>query len=156
MSIIYDALKRIEAKTKNTKESPGGPKPNNSKFLRRIIYIFCIMIVIGFVGYFMGKPSVSPPPSEPLPTKELNLPVEVETPLPPPSPEEELPPSDKDLPLLSLTGIFFSDGQYSALINDQIVKVGDLIEGTQIQVQKIDSKGVDIKFKDSSFRLNYP
>lgn len=133
MSIIYDALKRVEVKEKGTGgnlSSHPGPKRNKPGLLQ-LIYLLCILIVFGFlvifaVNSFMGKPLLGKPSK-----------------------------SSAQKPALYLTGIFFSDGRYMALINDRAVKIGDLIEGHG-EIYKIDSSGVDIRFKDESFRLNYP
>lgn len=136
MSIIYDALKRTGVKIKETKNPINPPKRNNSK-VPRFAYILCILIMIGLIGYFMGRSSpVAPPAPGILPSKELKT------------------ATGKRLPPLSLTGIFFSDGEYLALINEQAVRKGDFIEGAQIE--EIDAKGVQIIFEDSSLRLSYP
>lgn len=133
MSTIYDALKKTEVKIKGTKEVINRPKRNNSRTLR-FVYILCILITIVLAAYFMGKKS----------------PV---APLAPGALKEKSLAGKRGAPL-SVTGIFFSDGEYLALINEQVVRKGDFIEGGQIQ--EIDVKGVRILFEDSSLRLNYP
>ena len=151
MSIIYDALKKTEAKTKDIEEKIKSPKPNNFKFLR-VILVLCILIIVGLAVFFIGKPSKSPtfsPGTKLIPKIRLPTPVKTSA-----SKKTKSPVLDKDSPFLSLNGIIFSDGQYSALINGKIVEVGDFIEGAQIH--KVDSEGVEIKIGESSFRLDYP
>ena len=143
MSIIYDALKKTETKTKDIEEKIRGPKRNKSKFLK-IFFVLCILIIVGFAGFFIGKPSKSPSSGRRgVLIPKIRLPTSVQT-----------KASKESKSTLSLNGIMFSDGQYFALINDQIVKAGDFIEGAQIH--KIDSAGVEITTEESSYRLSYP
>ena len=166
MSIIYDALKRIEKKTKDTEYSFDSRKRDTRKS-RRIGYILLILLILCLIALFVDKPSTEksfiertltgkhsiqhPKVSRITMTGKEKTPAKV---MPLSAPEAEPPTTDKKLPSFYLNGIFFSDGEYLALINDQLVQTGDFIEGAQIQ--KIDSDGVDIKFGESSFRLSYP
>lgn len=164
MSIIYDALKRIEQKTKGAQENLGTPKRKAPKS-RRIVYVLFALIILCLLTLFVDRPSteksfidrslIGKQPSSlktslipPVPKKKVPAKV-----IPLSAPEKESS-AVKKLPPLYLTGIFFSDGEYLALINDQMVKAGDSVEG--IQIEEIDSTGADIKFEGSSFRLNYP
>jgi|GEM_PF-4852853 len=165
MSIIYDALKRIEKKAKDTEYSSENAKRDTRKS-RRIGYILLILLVLCLVALFVDKSSTkryfverSPTDKHPMFPKVSRIAMtgEEKTPakvMPLSEPESKPPSADKKLPLFYLSGIFFSDGEYLALINDQLVQADDFIEGAQ--VQKIDSDGVEIKFGESSFRLSYP
>ena len=161
MSIIYEALKRIESKkTKDAGNLHSNPQRDNFKF-PRMAYIICILIIFILLGVliikrsFFGNASVSssrvyeqPSVSKKQVAARIK-PISVK--------EKEIPSSTsvKDLPPLSLTGIFFTDGEYMALVNDQMVRAGDFIE-EEVQIGKIDSDGMEIKFKGSTFRLSYP
>ena len=154
MSIIYEALKKAESYVKGPDQGFNIPKRDRNKFLR-IVYILCILIIISLIGFLMGKkPSVSVMPSKILTGSETSLPVKIKPLSITEVEKEKLPIITKDLASLSLTGIIFSDGEYMALINGRMVKPGDFIEG--VQIDKIDANGVEVKFKGSSFRLNYP
>ena len=131
----------------------------------RIVVVLVVLFILCLLALFVDKPSIEKSfidrsligkqsrapkiiqlpsvPKKRIPTKAIPL-----------SAPKEKSSAAKKLPALYLTGIFFSDGEYLALMNDRIVKVGDFIE--EVRIQKIDSDGVDVKFKDSSFRLNYP
>jgi hypothetical protein len=165
MSIIYDALKRIEKKTKDTEYGFDSRKRDTRKS-RRLGCILLILLILCLVALFVDKSSTKkyfikstltdkhtmyPKVSRITMTGKEKTPAKV---VPLSAPKAEPPTTDKKLPLFYLNGIFFSDGEYLALINDQLVQTGGFIEGAQ--VQKIDSEGVDIKFGESSFRLSYP
>ncbi|MFH1338676.1 MAG: hypothetical protein ABIH40_02370 [Candidatus Omnitrophota bacterium] len=141
MSIIYDALKRVEGKTEgDTKLNAGSPGRKNPKLSKAIFVVF-FLIVLGSASLLViniskkSAPHTSPVPGAPK--------------IPP-----ETPLRSKGGSGLSLSGVFFSDGEYVALINDRMVRVGDYIG--EAQVVKIESDGVEIKFKDSTLRLSYP
>jgi len=136
MSIIYDALKKVEtsltgdSKTKIAKGVKSKPK----------IYLLCaLMICLGLfiANIFYGrlsqkKPALKTtdiagqPPAdkkEPylaptLPTAALEAGVSVEA---------KMETQKEALPAFTLNGVFFSGGEGYALINNRIVKKGDKI-----------------------------
>jgi hypothetical protein len=142
MSIIYDALKRLEGKTKkHARLETGSPERGKSK-LSKVIFAVFFLIALSSVSLLVIKIYKMPASHTPSVSKKLR------------SPKEETSSPKKEASGLSLSGIFFSDGEYLALINDRIVKVGDYIG--KAQVVKIEPDGVEIKFKDSTLRLSYP
>lgn len=138
MSIIYDALKRVEDKTaKDTKSNLGSSKADKSKFPWKA-FLFFVLISLGLGGLLIVNLRVRTGASTP---KELIIPE-----------KKSAPP--KEVSGLSLKGIFFSDGEYIALINDQMVKVGDFIG--EAELIRIEPDGVEIKIGDSTLKLSYP
>ncbi len=68
--------------------------------------------------------------------------------------QNEEPQAPQELPSLMLNGLFFSGKLGYALINNQIVKEGDTIEGAK--VVQISLRSVILKFGDSKIVLNNP
>jgi len=139
MSIIYDALKKVE------KINPAG-KPNElpraPNYKNYLVYILIaglgIVIANLFFGFF----------SKPLPPK-VNLAPNgrlADTLTAPPAAAPQVNPSQtptenqvspvtqskKEPPHIVLNGVFFSENEGYALINNQIVKQGDSIEGAAV------------------------
>ena len=129
----------------------GGSKRKNYKSLR-IVYIICLLIIFvclvfspiknSFLRKYSGEKASTSKKQQMVQARPILVDGE----------KKSLPV--KDLPSLSITGIFFTDGEYMALVNDKMVRVGDFVE--EVQIGKIDSNGVEIEFKGSTFRLNYP
>ncbi|KPK43005.1 MAG: hypothetical protein AMJ78_00080 [Omnitrophica WOR_2 bacterium SM23_29] len=156
MSIIYEALKTTDSIKKEDKEISGRPKPK-FKIPRKIVYIVGILIVLGILTLLAGKllkgrPSIFREASKKFPTMRKGLSAKI-TPLSI-TPDERASFLVKKIPPLFLNGIFLSDRRYVALINGQAVGVGDSIEG--VQIEKVESDGVVIKFEGSLFQLSYP
>ncbi|MFC1658317.1 hypothetical protein ACFL1D_02900 [Candidatus Omnitrophota bacterium] len=164
MSIIYDALKKVEKKPEDTKSPPQKNEPKPRKLLR-IFYILFALAIFSLLSLFVDRPSEMkplierslmekssrgsfPPSIPPLPQKRIPATL---TYLPQAGRQK---PSSLKLPTLYLSGIFASEGEYLALINDRVVGVGDSIENAKID--KIDSDGVNIKFGGSFYRIEYP
>ncbi len=61
-------------------------------------------------------------------------------------------PVKKSFPLWSLTGITNSDGEWFALINNDVLKVGDRLPG-DILVSKIDAKSVILEAQGRKIKL---
>jgi hypothetical protein len=157
MSIIYDALKKVEPKTSDIKKETVGPQPNKPKLIRLVpaiyILIAVVVLVLVVVKFFLHKQpkeaasvvaiaDKAPSIAQRLPPKQGS------------SPSKDLPTVTKKPPPLSVSGIFLSGGKYSALINNREVGVGDSIRG--VQIDRIDFDGVQISFEGSSWKLNYP
>lgn len=141
-SIIYDALKRVEGKAEgDAKLSAGGAGRKNPKLNKAVFAVF-FLIVLGSAGLaainIYRKSAVHTSPATGIPKV----------------PGEKAPLLRKGDSGLSLSGIFFSDGEYVALINDRMVRVGDYIG--EAQVVRIESDGVEIRFRDSTSRISYP
>lgn len=156
------ALKTTESITKDNKQNLGSLDPVKSKFPRKIVIITCFLIGLGFVALFVENPFKGKAPidrafiprevSKRLSANKKRLPAVI-TSLAVIT-DEQSASLIKKIPPLFLSGTFFSDGRYVALINNQVVEIGDSIEG--VQIKKIGSNGVAIKFRGSLFQLSYP
>ncbi len=164
MSIIYDALKKVEtsqandSKTKIDKGFKSKPK---------IYLVFALMVCLGlfvaniFYEWLIPKPllnttdivtggqppadkkqtvSSSQPSTEPA---ALQTSASVETKI---ETQKESPPS------FTLNGVFFSGAEGYALINNRIVKKGDKIDGATVVQVLLDE--VDLDFGGSIIKLS--
>lgn len=142
MSIINEALKKTgESIQKNSaQETSGWNKKAGLK-----LYLFYLLIFL--VGLFLSslifnlikrkieKPViVEPPKTTSIPEKQ----PQVSQALPTVMPEEQNKPEKKFI----LNGIFFSDNKGYAIVNNQIVKERDSIEG--VNVEKITANTVEL------------
>jgi len=161
MSIIYDALKKIEKsnsltpKTEDKKNASGGPK---TKTYLLYILVVCLGAVIAniFLGFFakpvkvakVNKAVASPvlPPVAPAAPKVL---PPAASSLPIPAAEAKRQP---EFPPLVLNGVFFSQAEGYALINNQIVKEGDTVDGAV--VKRIRLEEVELEFEGSITKLS--
>lgn len=154
MSIIYDALKKVEKsgilKVKADKEE------RYSKSKLKIYFFYFLVICFGvFIGNiffsFLSQPKGSL-------TQQLEPPAEETLPEPTEEPPlESAPPTsaDKEKKLkesLVLSGVFFSQNEGYALINNQIVKEGNLIEGAT--VKRIGLNEVELEFEGLTVKLS--
>ncbi|RKY29442.1 MAG: hypothetical protein DRP74_08805 [Candidatus Omnitrophota bacterium] len=142
MSIIYDALKRLEDKSKKHAGLEADRPEGGKSKLSKVVFAVLFLIALSSVSLLVIKIYKMPARHTPLASETLRI------------PNEKISSPRKEASGLSLNGIFFSDGEYLALINDRMVKVGDYIG--KAQVVKIEPDGVEVKFKDSTLRLSYP
>lgn len=157
MSIIYDALNKLEKFGVNLNS---GPKPKEIKSAKVKIYILYTLIII--LGFFVTKTffsfvlSSSYKLNNDLTAKEIT-PVslaknEIKN--------EEKPkevvvvePQKAPASALTLNGIFFSPPESYALVNNKIIREGDNIEGATLV--KITQDSVELKAQDSTiFKLS--
>lgn len=135
MSIIHEALKKVQSNRSENK-----PQPQKSKSISRIIVALgavLILIICGISGYQVIKlanrnsdtlapvitnATISTSPTLPV----VNLP----------------PPSRTKRGQIFLTGIVIMDGRNFALINDEFYEEGEKVEGAKIT--KITDDSVDI------------
>lgn len=153
MSIIYDALKKVEEShniTSTAKTNKEGKRQNKIYLLLINVFVVCSGIFIASIFWrFLTKP---------LPTNNMvpkNLPriiketpkVNLET-KPPVSAEtkEEIKNN------LVLNGVFFSGDEGYALINNQIVKEGDLIAGAVVKRISLDE--IELESEGSIIKLS--
>ena len=158
MSIIYDALKKVDQSNINPDAQP--PQQNkNKKSSFKVYLLYILILAIGvfaaniFFKFFLGPshgPSLKTPAALALPpvinaTEQLksenqaaNTTVKEETPA----------------PSLALSGTFFSADKGYALINNKILAEGDSIEGAT--VVRIGMDEVELKFKDSTIKISRP
>lgn len=151
MSIIYDALKKVETpgRDEDKREPPdkGAPKPRRRK-LRYILLISVGAFAAGTLLWFTGHPArLLTKITVLLPAKEGKSAF---------SGRAAGPPVNMVLDRLSskliLNGIFFSGDEGYALINNRIVKAGDEIEGAV--VRQISAEEVELEFRGSRIKLS--
>lgn len=150
MSIIYDALqkaqKRINLDSKVNKSRP-------KLFLAYVLVAGLGFFIANFFFGFLAKPinthdnivaKTQTIPEAPMP--EVALPKETKvTPVTDQTPKESLPS-------LVLNGVFFSQDKGYALINNQIVKEGDMIGGSEVVRITLDE--VELETAGSTFKLS--
>ncbi len=156
MSIIYEALKKtqkhLERKTQPASSSisatptsstisPQGPTTSSpTKENKQILPVLLTIAAIGLIGcavvFFVialqnrtaPAPLSSQPETTPFPTDEPIPPTEAS---PAPVLAETTQPI-KDSPQLILSGIIYTDSDQLALINNQIYRTGEYVEGKKI------------------------
>lgn len=160
MSIIYEALKKTQNSI-NTHLKPGpASRPGRQKLIPGIILILsAIFLAVCLAKFIFRKPSsaVQVILPEPVlePAKPLPLPKEPSPlPLPPPPPVVETKPPEQIPPALVLNGVFYSQDQAYALINNQIVREGDVLDGAV--VRRISLEAVEIERDGLTIRLKPP
>ena len=159
MSIIYDALKKIENSKTNINDVRPAKKPaenikrqenpHNSKIKTWLIYLFVICLGLCVGNIFFGKAKTYILPQKiiapPLPTA-----VSKQGPATPPSPPVTAKKASSGE--MVLNGIFSSgEGNY-ALINNKIAKVGDVINDAVIK--RIDLNGVELDSEGKIIKLS--
>lgn len=164
MSIIYDALKKIERSqdqidssvkinpVRNTKLTNTKNKISNgvNKGGKPRLKIYPVYVLAACLGLFLTAISFNlltrqsqqdPAPLETnIPNLETNAPIAI------PSEVEK----ESQAPLI-LNGVFFSEEQGYALINNQIVKEGDVVEGAL--VLRITLEEVELELNGSTIKL---
>lgn len=147
MSIIYEALKKIEAQgaKQPIAEKLMAPKarPGVKVFLA---YALVVVAAIFLMNLFYKLISASRP------TKPViqSVPTQINTAPPSSSPVSAAPVVQGPVfnRRLDLNGVFYSGDEAYALMNNQIIKVGDVIEGAI--VKRISLEGVELE-KDGQF-----
>ena len=156
MSIIYEALKKVE---RSVTLSPASSAPALGKpasrphFFWYLAFFFLLgACAIGVVFHFILAQSQ---PKLPTIATINPVPVIAKKPEPRPAPTVVAAPEPKieepPVSYLTLNGVFFSNGEGYALINNEIVKEGDTIDGAQ--VVKVNADGVRLKRKDQEINL---
>jgi len=194
MSIIYDALKKVEKSVDQNKnaqpqrDEAGGiqgkvflPRSMSLKLrIGLILFLFAALGSLSIGAYLnllakqlaykkMSLSQAKPLPSSPVQYKPVSqIPLQPST-LPPVSqgsisdasevkasgtPETSsvpIAPPKNRIEKLILSGVFYSEGQGYALINNQILQVGDVVEG--LTLKKVTLEGVELERQDGS--LNF-
>lgn len=169
MSIIFDALKKVETKFQNRDIMPAVLEKRPQRFSPKIVILYLVAVGIGLLGanffydFFMpvNRDVAQDPvrvkrirfvktsaPKESIQQSALYPPKTIPSPIikaEPPAVVNPIPPS------LILNGICFSSNDAYALINNTIVKVGDTFGG--MLVKKIDRKSVELTNKESTLKL---
>ena len=127
MSIIYDALKKVENTLVNVSQvrPEKNPKPKPKSYL----LVGLVVCSVLFIANILIK--LQPPRSA---KKDITLePLSKAV-----SPRESAPIEDtaeapKETPSsFTLNGVYFSGGEGYALINNRIVKEGDIVDGATV------------------------
>lgn len=154
MSIIHEALKKVEASQANGLKAQVN---NPSKTSRKIYLFYALMVCAGLFlanllyGYLFPEPS----------WEAINLAAKGRAPTASIAPRAQDPsaassvsaPSSKAIPSpFFLNGVFFSGDEGYALINDRIVKKDDKIEGAT--VVQITLEEVSLEFNGSIIKLS--
>lgn len=133
MSIIYEALKKVERADlfrQNVSRNQQKPRPNRKL---KILLIYLIVICAGIV---IAKLSPLSPPTVQKKAEPITLVV---------------PQAPQPKHTFVLNGVFFSDEEGYALINNKVVKEGDELDGrlvkkiTMDEVELLEVSGSIIK-----------
>ena len=173
MSIIYDALKKVGPKVEESNIGSQQFKTNKKPKPKFYIYLIYLLVLCGgffaahllfkFIfpeGELTAKKETKPTVAVPLQTSPTITPqpdiAPKSLPETPPSSNDNLllPPEtqERTTPLFVVSGIFFSENQGFAIINDRVVKEGDLIEGAK--VERISADGVKLKYEGVVIELS--
>lgn len=163
MSIIYDALKKVEASAAtNPGKDTGKNKKNRTKtYLLYVLTILFGLFIANIFYSWLSKRVVSQiSPSAKINNanvkkKELTpllIPIEQQAPLTKGEIPSAAKASDETKGQFSLNGVFFSGNDGYALINNMIVKTGDKIGGATIE--KISLEEVDLKEGETTIKLS--
>lgn len=146
MSIINEALKKTEASIqKNSAKETLSPvkRPRSRPYIFYILILAAGLILINLIFAIMhrktqpiqvSEPVIASPIPDMEPQNNQALPAVTPTPLP----EEQEKPEKKFI----LNGIFFSDNDGYALVNNRIVRENDLVDG--VKVEKITADTVEL------------
>jgi len=148
MSIIYDALKKVEATAANvskTKIKKSTKPKTNIYLLYALMICLVLLIAIIFSDWFFQEASL----------KTANIVAKTQSPVDKKEPNSQ--PSDIETPKESqpsfvLNGVFFSGAEGYALINNRIVKKGDKIDGATVTQIFLDE--VELDFDGSAIKLS--
>jgi hypothetical protein len=152
MSIIYDALKKVQAfQHKPPKDNLPQPplKPKR--------HIYLVYVCVAGLGVFVASILFNLfAPRQPTNQAVSNQPTLEKTQAGPNTPTHiPLPAEPKTPPPKSvwvLTGVFFSENQGYALINNRIVKEGDVIE--EATVKRISLEEVELESNGNLIKLS--
>ncbi|MFA6349378.1 MAG: general secretion pathway protein GspB [Candidatus Omnitrophota bacterium] len=153
MSIIYDALKKVEnsdglASINKFKDTRG--KVSKRNFILYVFALGCGIILANAIFSIFSRPTPGirvagiKAKSAAAAIARQDLPI-AETYVPPVADEPKSPK-------LVLSGVFFSQTSSCAIINNQIVKEGDIIEG--VIVKRINPDDVVLESSGVPFTLS--
>jgi type II secretory pathway component PulC len=151
LSIIYDALKRIDKPKENNAIGEKAASPAANKKNKTILLYVLIILVGLFLGNLVFSLITRPKIKTPQITKEpkassQNLPVASAK-----TTAEEIP-APSATPSLVLNGVFFEKNKGYALINNRILYAGEQIEGAT--VKEITLNKVNLDFDGKTITLN--
>lgn len=165
MSIIYEALKKVEKL-----QTVSGALPTTAQNVKhskiKAYFFYSLVVVFGIlianiIFMLITGPSSTPAiktestvKNPPLLLKNQEPAVVKITPVEPPLEvlQEVVQPQEKTPPKLTLSGLFFSQNQGYVLINNQILKEGDTIEGATVKRILLD--GVELEAGGAIIKLS--
>ncbi len=163
MSVIYDALKKVNESTGANPPAPRQEKNKKKAPQAYLVYILVLALVL-FIANLSFSLFAHPPaqnktaaaPAAPLKTEVAPPPLALP---PPPAPPPDLTAKALETPKTPspsfvLNGVFFSQDAGFALINNQIVREGDKVCGAT--VLSITHDLVELKSEDSTITLRTP
>ena len=139
MSIIYEALKKIQKSEQDTQNTAAADKAKKSKYKVYLFYflVICVGVFIGSIFFrFLGRGKAPSQKKSALPVIQEKIPAPVIEPADKPKqgkPSEVSEAETKPLGSLVVNGVFFSQDVEYALINNRIVKEGDEIDGAKVK-----------------------
>lgn len=149
MSIIYDALKRIEQNVTNSHNQKGIPadkkEPRVQKSNPLLVFILIILsavFIIKTVMHIMKRPKATPPAVSLESLTTESKPSSIDQTL-----EEEVAIQEPVEPVLTLNGIYFQGKEGYALINNRIVKSGDTIQKAIVKEISLERVSLDFEGK---------
>ncbi|MFA5356173.1 MAG: hypothetical protein WC301_02025 [Candidatus Omnitrophota bacterium] len=151
MSIIYDALKKVELSQGANTAAKTERRPGNKR--RSYLLLILVLVTVFFIVNLSYRQLAPKPPVQAPPVVEAVPPAQ---PLPPPpAPAVEAVPAPPEAPQPTpsfvLNGIFYADDGSYALINNRVVEPGDNIDGAT--VLKITADEVDLEFDGAGIKL---
>ncbi|MBU3958992.1 MAG: hypothetical protein KKE91_03935 [Candidatus Omnitrophica bacterium] len=155
MSIIYDALKKVEATHPNPQASPKTDKKTSPKFKIYLLYlgIICVGFLIANVSFnllFRRAPIPSSAPGQQS-AKEVTPIIPEETKAATVISAIKKQPRAQEAQFV-LSGVFLSDDTRYALINNRVVKEGDVIK--EATVGRITADEVELQLGDAVIKLS--
>ena len=157
MSIINEALKKTEEHLQKNaaKENSLPAKPSGSQPILFYVLILLAGLLLGNFMFNLLKHTagtIKIPKNNPLPVVQITNPPALAVPLPPNPPIEENPHPAKAN--FVLNGIFFSDNDSYALINNQIVRENDYVDAAK--VSSITANTVELDNAGTTITLTTP
>lgn len=156
MSIINEALKKVEEENQK-KSQPQAPKyefqptiaPNiaQRKVTKKPISIFLVIILLFISAFVITKM----PSFKLLKEKSVNPKLIAEKYSSIPNREATASTSSLNAPFLTLNGIIYDEEMPYAIVNNKVLRKGEIIEGASLV--EIDKDFVKFVFKDKEFDL---
>lgn len=155
MSIIYDALKKVESSSNKEIPAPeariSGAKPG-SRVKVYLIYlsVVCLGLLLGNVFFlFLSHKKMDTETVQVEPPALVKAPADNQLPV---VVQQPVDTKKENTSVFTLNGVFFSQNQGYALINNRIAKVGDTIAGAT--VKSIDLDEVELERSGVTFKIN--
>ena len=144
MSIIYDALNKVQNKTKSTNPDTA-PEPKKSKklFITAIIIILSVTVLL-VIQNLREEDSIDSTVKAPL-AKQKNI-------LNSGNIKNDAGQANNNAGEFDLSGIFVAEDDITAIINDAIVTIGNSVNGAT--VVKIENESVELEREGEKFILS--